>query len=133
MNRRDFLGIAAASIFAPRFGRWYRQGSGLIVRDVEAEQPTVTHTGFHFGEWGYVITATTATTMTVEYLPKSRHPANPRLHSGGHLRSRALFSDALTGLKPKPSEIRGANVSDFRVGDVLHIPRPFGDGLMLLP
>lgn len=33
MKRRDFLGIAASSIFAPVFGRWYRQGSGLLVRE----------------------------------------------------------------------------------------------------
>lgn len=31
MNRREFFGLAAASIFAPKFGRWYRQGSGLLV------------------------------------------------------------------------------------------------------
>lgn len=39
MNRRAFLGIAAASVFAPKFGRWYRQGSGLIVRDLQVAQP----------------------------------------------------------------------------------------------
>lgn len=33
MRRREFLGAAAASIFAPVFGSWYRQGSGLLVRE----------------------------------------------------------------------------------------------------
>ncbi len=32
MNRRTFLGAAAASIFAPRFGKWFTQRpSGLLV------------------------------------------------------------------------------------------------------
>lgn len=31
MKRRAFLGAAAATIFAPTFGRWYRRGSGLLV------------------------------------------------------------------------------------------------------
>lgn len=31
MQRREFLGAAAASIFAPKFSRWFRQGSGLVV------------------------------------------------------------------------------------------------------
>lgn len=34
MNRRDLLGLSLAAvggIFAPRFGRWYRRGSGLVV------------------------------------------------------------------------------------------------------
>lgn len=30
MKRRDFIGAAAASIFAPKFGKWYQQGSGLL-------------------------------------------------------------------------------------------------------
>lgn len=34
MKRRDFIGAAAASIFAPKFGKWYQQGSGIIVRDL---------------------------------------------------------------------------------------------------
>lgn len=28
MNRRGFLGAAATAIFVPRFGRFYREGSG---------------------------------------------------------------------------------------------------------
>lgn len=34
MNRRGFLGLslaAAGMVFAPKFGRWHRQGSGLLV------------------------------------------------------------------------------------------------------
>ena len=31
MNRRSFLGLAALSVFAPKYGRWFRRGSGLIV------------------------------------------------------------------------------------------------------
>lgn len=34
MNRRGFLGMslaAAGMVFAPKFGRWHRQGSGLLV------------------------------------------------------------------------------------------------------
>lgn len=31
MKRRAFLGAAAATIFAPTFGRWYRRGSGVLV------------------------------------------------------------------------------------------------------
>lgn len=34
MKRRDFLGFslaAAGLVFAPKFGRWHRQGSGLLV------------------------------------------------------------------------------------------------------
>lgn len=36
MNRRGFLGMslaAAGMVFAPKFGRWHRQGSGLLVPD----------------------------------------------------------------------------------------------------
>lgn len=31
MNRRQFFGLAASSIFVPVYGKWYRQGSGLLV------------------------------------------------------------------------------------------------------
>lgn len=54
MNRRDFVGIAAASIFAPRFGRWYRQGSGLMV----PEPPVITVNGIDIANYGYVVTLT---------------------------------------------------------------------------
>jgi len=37
VNRRSFLGAAAASIFAPKFGSWYRQRSGLIVPEFVGE------------------------------------------------------------------------------------------------
>lgn len=46
MNRRTFAGLTLAAIggvFAPRFGRWYRQGSGLLV-----PEPWVTVRG---GAW----------------------------------------------------------------------------------
>ena len=36
MNRRDFMGLslaAAGMVFAPKFGRWHRQGSGLLIPD----------------------------------------------------------------------------------------------------
>ena len=36
MNRRDMLGLSLAAmggVFAPRFGRWYREASGLVVPD----------------------------------------------------------------------------------------------------
>lgn len=35
MNRRGFLtalGVAAGGVFVPKFGRWFRQGSGILVR-----------------------------------------------------------------------------------------------------
>ena len=38
MNRRDLLrlaGLSALTIAVPRFGAWYRRGSGVIVREVE--------------------------------------------------------------------------------------------------
>lgn len=41
MNRRDFLGAAALSIFAPRFGRWFRQGVGLWRPDHDSIWETV--------------------------------------------------------------------------------------------
>lgn len=31
MNRRQFFGLAASSIFVPVYGKWYRQGSGVLV------------------------------------------------------------------------------------------------------
>lgn len=43
MRRRDFLGMAAASVFVPQFGRWYRQVSGLILPEWEL---TVPHAGW---------------------------------------------------------------------------------------
>jgi len=40
MNRRGFLGMAAASIFVPRFGRFFREGSGSLWRmDMAATWP----------------------------------------------------------------------------------------------
>jgi len=36
VNRRQFAGLSLAAIggiFAPKFGQWYKRGSGLIVRD----------------------------------------------------------------------------------------------------
>lgn len=36
MDRRGFLGaltVAAGGIFVPQFGRWFRQGSGLLTPD----------------------------------------------------------------------------------------------------
>ena len=38
MNRRGFLGLSLAAvggIFVPKYDKWYRQGSGLLVRDPE--------------------------------------------------------------------------------------------------
>lgn len=40
MKRRDFLGMAAASVFVPQFGRWYRQSSGLVTPGWELMVPT---------------------------------------------------------------------------------------------
>lgn len=46
MNRRDLLGLSLAAVggvFAPRFGRWYRRGSGVVVYDTAmTEARTVT-------------------------------------------------------------------------------------------
>lgn len=39
MHRRSFLGLGLAAvggIFAPKYGQWYKQGRGLLVRDVTA-------------------------------------------------------------------------------------------------
>ncbi len=33
MNRRNFLGAAAASVFAPQFGRWFARSSGILLRE----------------------------------------------------------------------------------------------------
>ena len=35
MDRRNFLGILGGLIAVPQFGRWHRQGSGLLVPAVE--------------------------------------------------------------------------------------------------
>ncbi len=35
MKRRDFLGAAAASVFAPQFGRWFARSSGVLVGSTE--------------------------------------------------------------------------------------------------
>lgn len=40
MNRRDFFGIAASSIFVPKLEGWYRQGSGLLVRSTSVTTVT---------------------------------------------------------------------------------------------
>lgn len=40
MKRRDFVGFSLAAMglaFAPKFGRWHRQGSGLLVPDQHVE------------------------------------------------------------------------------------------------
>ena len=37
MIRRDFFGALAlglGGVFAPKFGRWHKQGSGVLVRDL---------------------------------------------------------------------------------------------------
>lgn len=134
MNRRAFLGIAAASIFAPQFGRWYRQGSGLLVRDagvVSWPPTTLPPDGWMTSTDAlpYVVTGVGNGVLTVDTFRDGK-----RLPTGGHLRSRALFSGALTGRKPRTSEIRGTNVSDLRVGDVIRIPQPFSHGqMMILP
>jgi len=44
MNRRAFAGLSLAAlggVFVPRFGHWYRQGSGLLVRSpvVDLHEP----------------------------------------------------------------------------------------------
>lgn len=122
MNRRDFFGIAAASIFAPRFGRWYRQGSGLIVRDVEAPQtwapvPPPRLTVEHF-----VVTSVSSYSISV-----TRYPTPLRVPNGHsvNLRNRALFSDAPLGRRPdqQPPQavaiLPTADFSGFRVGDVI--------------
>lgn len=31
MRRRGFVGAVGVAIFAPKFGSWYRRGSGLVV------------------------------------------------------------------------------------------------------
>lgn len=52
MNRRDFLGIATGLVFAPKFGRWYRQGSGLIVPGREIDLVRLHQIAqAHFEEW----------------------------------------------------------------------------------
>lgn len=131
MNRRDFLGIAAASIFAPQFGRWYRQGSGLLVRDVEPPQGWVPFSPPRFAAVEhYTITAVTATTITVERFPK---PVRVPVGSDGRLRNRALFSDAKTGHRSRPADLHVVSTSDFRVGQVVRIPQPFAQGQLLLP
>lgn len=45
MNRRNFAGLALAAVggvFVPRFGRWYRRGSGLLT----PPEPTFTAANF---------------------------------------------------------------------------------------
>lgn len=78
MNRRQFFGLAASSIFVPVYGKWYRQGSGLLVAErgvLHAAAPS----DFSVGEWVMLdfrnefqparlmrITAMDAETMTLE-------------------------------------------------------------------
>ena len=48
MNRRAFAGLSLAAlsgIFAPKFGHWFRRGSGLIVRDSGLIYLTVSYEG----------------------------------------------------------------------------------------
>lgn len=60
MNRREFAGFSLAAIggiFAPRFGHWYRRGSGLVVPDAAKDGGTLvwycrsSDNGMTWGEW----------------------------------------------------------------------------------
>ena len=130
MNRRDFLGIAAASIFAPKFGQWYRQGSGLIVREIEPQWKPVGAAGYYTEQ--FWITGVSPTTITVERFPK---PVRVPVGGSVRLRSRALFSDAMTGRpRPTPPKITTHDAGNFRVGQMIRIPEPFAYGqMMILP
>lgn len=122
MNRRNFLGIAGASIFAPIFGRWYRQGSGLVVPE---RLPLSTLAGpvedaFSVGGRPFVIVGVGPHHLTVGLEPE--WPSHPMCRNG--LTNRAMFGDASRPLQGLQLHVVASG--DFRPGDRLLIN---GEGL----
>lgn len=65
MNRRGFLTAAAASIFVPQFGRFFREGSGTLWRPEQLGLVHIQNVAFRTRRWtavtrhGLFITGTT--------------------------------------------------------------------------
>lgn len=119
MNRRNFFGIAGASIFAPIFGRWYRQGSGLVV-PMDPPGPAVVNLedAFAVGGRRFVILGVGPHVLTVGL----DQPLHPMCRNG--LTNRAMFGDASRPLQGLQLHVVASG--DFRPGDRLLIN---GEGL----
>lgn len=108
MNRRDLLGLSLAAvggIFAPRFGRWYRRASGLMVPHwiVTVDGKVVSRVPFGGGivhvDVGLV--GPGLTTLHMSVVPSDPPPGGPcRRPFGGTITHRNDYGSALRLIVP---------------------------------